>query len=158
FDRQSGGLTVGLTAWGWPLQVLENRPMYRVSGAPRAAPARALSRWIAGLAAGLSLAACSGSFSPSDLFSGISNPQPRGPPQSASAIGAGNAKVGLILPLSAGGNAGVAAQSMRNAAELALEEFKNPDLQLLVKDDGGSAPGAQQAAQQALDEGARAPR
>jgi branched-chain amino acid transport system substrate-binding protein len=43
---------------------------------------------------------------------------------------------------------------MRNAAEMALAEFNNPDLQLLVKDDGGSAPGAQQAAQQALDEGA----
>src|SRR5215831_16527969 len=43
---------------------------------------------------------------------------------------------------------------MRNAAEMALAEFNNPDLQLLVKDDGGSAPGAQQATQQALDEGA----
>ena len=43
---------------------------------------------------------------------------------------------------------------MRNAAEMALAEFNNPDIQLLVKDDGGSAPGAQQAAQQALDEGA----
>src|SRR5262249_22143380 len=32
-------------------------------------------------------------------------------------------------------------------------EFNTPDLQLLVKDDGGSAPGARQAAQQALDEG-----
>ena len=48
----------------------------------------------------------------------------------------------------------VAAHSMRNAAEMALAEFNNPDLQLLVKDDGGSAPGAQQAAQQVLDEGA----
>jgi ABC-type branched-subunit amino acid transport system substrate-binding protein len=43
---------------------------------------------------------------------------------------------------------------MRNAAEMALAEFKSTELQLLVKDDGGSAPGAQQAAQQALDEGA----
>ena len=48
----------------------------------------------------------------------------------------------------------VAAQSMRNAAEMALAEFNNPDIQLLVKDDGGTRPGAQQAAQQALDEGA----
>ena len=72
----------------------------------------------------------------------------------SSNIGAGQVKVGLILPLSAGGNAGVAAHSMRNAAEMALAEFNNPDLQLLVKDDGGNAPGAQQAAQQALDEGA----
>ena len=43
---------------------------------------------------------------------------------------------------------------MRNAAEMALAEFNAPDLQLLVKDDAGTAPGAQQAAQQALDEGA----
>ena len=48
----------------------------------------------------------------------------------------------------------VAAQSMRNAAEMALAEFNNPDLQLLVKDDGGNAQGAQQVAQQVLDEGA----
>src|SRR5205807_9096449 len=72
----------------------------------------------------------------------------------ATAIGGGKVKVALILPLSASGNAAVAAQSMRNAAEMALAEFNNPDLQLLVKDDRGNAPGAQQAAQQALDEGA----
>ena len=34
-----------------------------------------------------------------------------------------------------------AAQSMRNAAEMALAEFNNPDIQLLVKDDGGSGGG-----------------
>jgi ABC-type branched-subunit amino acid transport system substrate-binding protein len=43
---------------------------------------------------------------------------------------------------------------MRNAAEMALAEFNNPAIQLLVKDDGGTAQGAQQAAQQAIDEGA----
>ena len=80
--------------------------------------------------------------------------RPRENVEPASAIGAGRVKVALILPLSAAGNAAVAAQSMRNAAEMALAEFNNPDLQLLVKDDGGSAQGAQQAAQQALDEGA----
>jgi hypothetical protein len=122
-----------------------------------AAPARAWPRWIAGLAAGSSLllAACTGSNSPSEFLSRLPGPsQPAGPPQASSNIGAGQVKVGLILPLSAGGNAGVAAASMRNAAEMALAEFNNPDLQLLVKDDGGNAFGAQQAAQQALDEGA----
>jgi ABC-type branched-subunit amino acid transport system substrate-binding protein len=63
-------------------------------------------------------------------------------------------KVGLILPLSASGNAGVAAQSMKNAGEMALAEFQNPNIQLLIKDDGGNPQGAQQGAQQALDEGA----
>jgi ABC-type branched-subunit amino acid transport system substrate-binding protein len=75
------------------------------------------------------------------------------PPQSTS-IGTGQVKVALILPLSAPGNAGLVAQSMRNSAELALAEFNAPNIQLLVKDDGGTSLGAQQAAQQALDEGA----
>jgi ABC-type branched-subunit amino acid transport system substrate-binding protein len=44
---------------------------------------------------------------------------------------------------------------MRNAAEMAIAEFKDPAIQLLVKDDAGSPQGAQQAAQQALGEGAQ---
>ena len=80
--------------------------------------------------------------------------QPAGPPQQPTAVGSGQVKVGLLLPLSAAGNAGAAAQSMRNAAELALTEFQNPNIQLLIKDDGGNAQGAQQGAQQAVDEGA----
>jgi ABC-type branched-subunit amino acid transport system substrate-binding protein len=43
---------------------------------------------------------------------------------------------------------------MKSSAEMALSEFLNPNIQLLIKDDGGSPQGAQQAAQQALDEGA----
>lgn len=74
-------------------------------------------------------------------------------PQSQ-AIGTGGVKVGLILPQSASGNAGLAAQSMKNAAELAFAEFQNPNIQLLVKDDAGGAAGAQQAAQQLVGEGA----
>jgi ABC-type branched-subunit amino acid transport system substrate-binding protein len=69
-------------------------------------------------------------------------------------IGAGSVRVGLILSLSGAGNAGIAAQSMRNAAELALSEFANPNIQLIVKDDGGTAQGAQAAAQAAIAEGA----
>lgn len=81
-------------------------------------------------------------------------PAPSGPPQEPTAVGSGAVKVALLLPLSASGNAGVAAQSMRNSAELALAEFQNPNIQLLVKDDGGTPQGAQQGAQQALAEGA----
>jgi ABC-type branched-subunit amino acid transport system substrate-binding protein len=92
-----------------------------------------------------------GSFSVGDL---MPSSTPTAPSQPAANIGTGQVKVGLILPLSGNGNAGVAAQSMRNAAEMALAEFNSPDIELLVKDDGGSAAGAQQAAQQALDEGA----
>jgi len=81
-------------------------------------------------------------------------PGPAGPTQQPAVAGNGQVKVGLILPLSAAGNAGVAAQSMKNAAEMALAEFQNPNIQLLIKDDGGSPQGAQQGTQQALDEGA----
>jgi ABC-type branched-subunit amino acid transport system substrate-binding protein len=79
---------------------------------------------------------------------------PAGPQQQPTAIGNGQVKVGLILPMSASGNAGVAALSMKNAAEMALAEFQNPNIQLLIKDDGGSPQGAQQGAQQAVAEGA----
>ena len=80
--------------------------------------------------------------------------QDSGPQQQPLAVGNGQVKVGLILPLSASGNAGVAAQSMKNAAEMALAEFQNPNVQLLIKDDGGNPQGAQQGTQQALAEGA----
>ncbi len=100
-------------------------------------------------AAALALAACAGT---SDFFSSEPPPAPAPPP--AASIGAGQVRVGLILPLSAQGNAGVAALSMKNAAEMALAEFKNPNIQLLVKDDGGTPQGAQAGAQQAITEGA----
>jgi ABC-type branched-subunit amino acid transport system substrate-binding protein len=104
------------------------------------------------------LSACSGVQQTlsqfSSPFGGNSQSTPAGPPQQPISIGSGSVKVGLILPLSAGGNAGAAAQSMKFAAELALSEFLNPNLRLLIKDDAGSAQGAQQAAQQAIDEGA----
>jgi ABC-type branched-subunit amino acid transport system substrate-binding protein len=109
---------------------------------------------------GLMLSACSSTMS---SLTG-NNDQPPAPNAAApnnqietqplQNIGAGNVRVGLILSLSGAGNAGVAAQSMRNAAELALSEFNNPNIQLIIKDDGGTAQGAQQAAQAAINEGA----
>ncbi len=112
------------------------------------------SRWLAltALVAGaaLVLAACAGQTPGPGTgeFGQSAAPQP------GTAIGSGQVKVGLILPLSAPGNAGLVAQSMKNSAEMALAEFNAPDIQLLVKDDGGTSLGAQQAAQQALAEGA----
>jgi hypothetical protein len=113
--------------------------------------------WLGGLLglAAVVLGACAGG----QLSSGIEETQPPSQPaaqpgQIPGAIGAGQVRVGLILPLSAAGNVGLAAQSMKNAAELALTEFKDPNIQLLLKDSGGSASGAQAAAQQAVNEGA----
>ena len=83
---------------------------------------------------------------------GIGTPQPAAP--QTAMLGSGQVRVALILPLTAAGNAGVAAQSMKNAAEMALGEFRNSEIQLLVKDDAGTPQGAQAAAQQAMSEGA----
>jgi Periplasmic binding protein len=96
------------------------------------------------------LAACS-----TQLGSGP--PVARQPGQAANAnaaVGEGQVRVALILPLSGQGNAAAAGQSMKNAAEMALAEFKSPNIQLLVKDDGGTVQGAQAGAQQAISEGA----
>lgn len=128
--------------------------MFRVLRAALHASVRRRASQAAGVLVALVLSACSGTNNPlSDLFN---NPAPPPPTQQGqpNAIGTGRVKVGLILPLSAPGNAGQVGQSMRNAAELAITEFNNPDLQLLIKDDGGSPQSAQTAVQQALDEGA----
>jgi ABC-type branched-subunit amino acid transport system substrate-binding protein len=99
-------------------------------------------------AAALALAACGGNLT----LPGVQS-QSTAPQEPAAVAGAGQVKVGLILPLSASGNAAAAAQSMRNAGELALQEFNAPNIQLLIKDDGGTPSGAQAATQQALSEG-----
>src|SRR6202171_4403085 len=118
-------------------------------------PAGASRRTAIGLILGAPLlGACSGMSSLSNPFCSGADAAPAGPPQQPQAVGTGQVKVGLVLPLSASGNAGVAALSMKNAAEMALAEFQNPNIQLLIKDDAGSAQGAQQGTQQALDEGA----
>ena len=100
------------------------------------------------------LTGCAGQSGPQ--FGPIFGDESQGPLQQTQApIGnPAGVRVGLILPLSATGNAGAAAQSMRNAAELALAEFANPNIQLIVKDDGGNAHGAQVATEQLLTEGA----
>jgi branched-chain amino acid transport system substrate-binding protein len=109
-------------------------------------------RSIAGLlaTAGLFAAGCTQN---SQYLSPATAPESSQAPQGAT-IGAGQVKAGLILPLSAPGNAGVAGQAMRNAAEMAIAEFNAPDVQLLVKDDGGTAEAARIGAQQSLDQGA----
>jgi branched-chain amino acid transport system substrate-binding protein len=109
-------------------------------------------RAIAGLVAtaGLFAAGCTQN---SQYLSPTTAPESSQAPQGAT-IGTGQVKAGLILPLSAPGNAGVAGQAMRNAAEMAIAEFNAPDIQLLVKDDGGTAEAARIEAQQSLDQGA----
>src|SRR5262245_28938842 len=111
-----------------------------------------IARRLAVVLAAALLAACSGMSPGGDSFTGT--PSAPSTPEGGGSIGSGQVKAGLVLPLSASGNAGAAGSSMRSAAELALAEFNVTELQLLIKDDGGNAPGARQVAQQAIDEGA----
>src|ERR1700682_532782 len=132
-----------------PKELPKSPPKFQPSGATR--------RTAVGLILGAPLlGACSGVQQSLSQFSNPFGSQlgPSGPPQQPIVAGTGQVKVGLILPLSASGNAGVAAQSMKNSAEMALAEFQNPNIQLLIKDDAGNPQGAQQGTQQALDEGA----
>ncbi len=77
---------------------------------------------------------------------------PADAPGAPGRIGRGAVKVALVVPLSGPGAAVGAA--MRNAAELAYEEFQQPDLQILVRDDRGTPDGAREAVQGAIGEGA----
>jgi branched-chain amino acid transport system substrate-binding protein len=121
--------------------------------------ARALSCWrpiaiAAALVATMGLASCNGMLNSQDLSFGKATaaaPVAPGPMPNRSA---GDFKAGVILPLSASGNAGAAGQAMRNAAEMALAELGDANIQLVAKDDGGTGQGAQLAVQQAIDEGA----
>jgi len=70
------------------------------------------------------------------------------------AVGNGPVRIALILPLSGQGQAAVAAQSLKNAADLALAEAQGNDLTILIKDDRGTPEGAREAAGQAVAEGA----
>jgi ABC-type branched-subunit amino acid transport system substrate-binding protein len=63
-------------------------------------------------------------------------------------------KIGLLVPLSAQGQPGLVGKSLKNAAELALFERDNPNLQLIVKDDKATPEGAKAAAEEALASGA----
>src|SRR6478736_1532044 len=151
--RRSGGWSPG-RSWSVKRRDTMVGPLNRKPGSSDPQPARP-QNWVAtrrtavGLILGAPLlGACS------SVQQSLSGSQDAGPQQQPLAVGNGQVKVGLILPLSASGNAGVAAQSMKNAAEMALAEFQNPNVQLLIKDDGGSPQGAQQGAQQALAEGA----
>ena len=104
------------------------------------------------VASAFALSACisggGGSGSPGNLAapSGSITSEPLG------TLAPGASKVALILPLS--GNGAQTGQSMKNAGEMALAEFNNPNVQLIVKDDGGSPQGAAIATQAAIGEGA----
>ena len=73
---------------------------------------------------------------------------------SGEVIGSGSVRVALLVPRSATGNAGVIGLAFRNAAGLAMRDFPDAGIQLVVYDTGGTPTGARAAASRALAEGA----
>ena len=63
-------------------------------------------------------------------------------------------KIGLLLPLGGFDQTAQIAKGMKQAAEMALFEAERPNVQLIVKDDKGTAEGAKAAAEDAIKEGA----
>jgi ABC-type branched-subunit amino acid transport system substrate-binding protein len=66
----------------------------------------------------------------------------------------GTVKVALLLPITASGSTPAVAKALKQAAELALFDFDNPNVSLIPKDTKGTAEGARDAAQSALQDGA----
>lgn len=103
------------------------------------------------LGAGLALASCTGSTL--GEYPGYPS-TPGQPVASGQTIGTGSVRVAMLLPMTGGGSASSIATVFRNTAELALSDFQGADVQILVKDTGGTAEGARAAAQAAINEGA----
>jgi ABC-type branched-subunit amino acid transport system substrate-binding protein len=66
----------------------------------------------------------------------------------------GSVKVALLLPITASGSTPAVAKALKQAAELALFDFDNPNVLLVPKDTRGTPDGARAAAQSAIQDGA----
>jgi branched-chain amino acid transport system substrate-binding protein len=66
----------------------------------------------------------------------------------------GSVKVALLLPITASGSTPAVAKALKQAAELALFDFDNPNVLLVPKDTKGTPDGARLAAESAIKEGA----
>jgi branched-chain amino acid transport system substrate-binding protein len=81
--------------------------------------------------------------------------QPGNAPPVGETMGTGPVRVGMILPLTQNGGPSPIGGSMRNAAQLAINDSGASYITLMVQDDHSSADGATQAAQSELGAGAQ---
>lgn len=98
------------------------------------------------------LVACAGGDAPMATHGPQGAPTP---PVTSGPLPNAGTMVALILPLGAQGNAALAGQALKNAAELAMSEMGQPPIQLVIKDDAGTTQGARTAAEAAINEGAK---
>lgn len=88
------------------------------------------------------------------LFAACGTPGGQGPSGPGFGAGAGSVKVALLLPISAGGSTPGIAKALKQAGELALFDFDNPNVVLVPKDTRGTPEGARMAAESAVQDGA----
>jgi len=117
-----------------------------------AAPRVSARPWRASAAAVFAalLAACSTGGGPTDVPTAAIVP----PLNSDGSENRPPVKIALLLPTGGMGETAAVAKSMKRAAELALFERNDPSVQLVTKDDGGTAAGARAAADAAIRDGA----
>ena len=84
-----------------------------------------------------------------------SAPAPSGAPPVGETLGSGPVRVGMIVPLTQNGGPSPIGGSMRNAAQLAIDDFGASYITLMIQDDHSNSDGAAQAAQSELGAGAQ---
>jgi branched-chain amino acid transport system substrate-binding protein len=106
----------------------------------------------------LTLAGCNPSLvlAPGASVSAPPLPPPGAPgPTVGEALGTGPVRVGMVLPLTQNGAPSPIGTSMRNAAQMAVEEFAGPYVTVMIQDDHSTPDGAGQSAQGAIGAGAQ---
>jgi branched-chain amino acid transport system substrate-binding protein len=94
-------------------------------------------------------------FGGSPVSSGSPPMAPANAPTVGETLGSGPVRVGMILPLTQNGGPSPIGVSMRNAAQLAIDDFGASYVTLMIQDDHSSSDGAAQAAQSELGAGAQ---
>src|SRR6202051_2798609 len=81
--------------------------------------------------------------------------QPANTPPVGETMGTGPVRVGMILPLTQNGAPSPIGASMRNAAQMAINDSGSTSITLMIQDDHSSPDAAAQAAQSELGAGAQ---
>jgi ABC-type branched-subunit amino acid transport system substrate-binding protein len=115
-----------------------------------------------GLALLLALSACQSNGTVSDVLDPAAVDQSAGQADAPGTIqptltlGKGSTKIAMLLPLSAGGNAGEKGRKMLDGARLAMEDLGNELITLTIDDTNGDSARAKDLALKAMGSGARA--
>ena len=107
---------------------------------------------------GLALAGCNSNslLAPgADVGAPPPAPTPSGGPAVGETLGTGPVRVGMVLPLTQNGAPSPIGSSLRNAAQLAIDEFAAPYITLMIQDDRSTPDGAGQSAQAEIGAGAQ---